>query len=1154
MVVTCSRTLSVHPVAASRRVRPVTASPLRHHGHVSQRRARTPTAMSRSGKQPVVDLADGEATASDSGQDPPAARPSSRKRVAAEEKVRWTDDSDAAPVKPKKRRAKRRSAAKQAVAGDGLELAGIPDYLRERRRAFDAARTQHHEAALMLPPDYSDLDFGEPSTLGGLKERPDFGASSGVRLWRPYEDIGLPQSGGFIPASIAQYLRDYQVAGVKFLHRKFVYQEGGILGDDMGLGKTVQVAAFLAAAFGKTGDERDARRMREVRFCGGRWYPRVLVICPGSLIMNWKNEMSRWGWWHVDVFHGANKDDVLGTARSGLLELMITTYETYKNCRSSVNMVQWDAVICDECHRLKDRYSETTKALAEVNALCRIGLTGTAIQNKYEELWTLLDWTNPGHFGTEPEWSHTITKPLTVGQSHDATGAQLSLARQTAKKLVQNLLPRYFLRRMKTLIADQLPNKTDRVVFCPLTGLQLEAYHNFLGSPELELLRTVSNVCKHGAAKGWCCGRHVPDGRTWQQVVFPSIMTLQKLANHVTLLVPSTTDTEPRHKAELETLRVCMPKTWKTLYEQRDRIRSLVNPEFCGKWKVLKRLLRFWHGSGDKVLVFSHSVRLLRILQHLFTSTSYNVSYLDGSLSYEQRQDVVDAFNSDPAQFVFLISTKAGGVGLNITAANKVVIVDPHWNPSYDLQAQDRAYRIGQTRDVEVFRLISLGTVEEIVYARQIYKQQQANIGYTASSERRYFKGVQQDAERKGEIFGLANIFTYHSDSGLLRDIVNKTNIAEAKAGVHLADVDMEKAAKETEGLGTVKDEADGDDGGTSQLAALLTADDPERLLASQRSDAPKTDAIQAILTSAGVEYTHDNSEVVGTSRVEEQLSRRAERASYAADDAEGACALFAADDAEGEGCAPHSVYRPPEDVCVRQFCEMAHEFGFESALAFASVVEAWSSETRRSCLDVFYRRREAALAAAPAGDGGRRGGEAGGRGAEAAGRRGHRGVRGGEDERERRGEDEGGRKDEDGRKRKGDGERRRKDEDEERRNDEDERRRKDEDERRRKNQEEKKLKDEDEKRSSPRGRDGAYPVKTTNFDAKDDKARAKFEDTKDEGAEGRVERESGKAQDDGARALGPGAPRHGLAGAETGTAAPRKAHVFFSDDDDDEL
>src|ERR1700761_5649989 len=115
--------------------------------------------------------------------------------------------------------------------------------------------------------------------------------------------------------------------------------------------------------------------------------------------------------------------------------------------------------------------------------------------------------------------------------------------------------------------------------------------------------------------------------------------------------------------------------------------------------------------------------------------------------------------------------------------------MDPSWNPAYDLQAQDRAYRIGQTRDVEVFRLISAGTIEEIVYARQIYKQQQANIGYNASLERRYFKGVQ--SKRNGEIFGIKNMLEYNHNQMVLRDIVNETNIAENRAGVMVADIDL---------------------------------------------------------------------------------------------------------------------------------------------------------------------------------------------------------------------------------------------------------------------------------------------------------------------------------------------------------------------------
>ncbi|KAK5992310.1 Switch 2 [Cladobotryum mycophilum] len=921
----------------------------------------------------VIEISDDAETVSETEfESSRANKPHKRRKIELDlsEKVQWTDESDSVPTKPKKQRAKRKSTKKDrrgsvngdaSVPDDDGEVVALPDYLRDRRREFDTKKKLYHEAALMLPPDYTGIEFDESGSLRELKERPEFDTRGGIKPSRPYMDIELPQSAGLIPASIAQYLRDYQVEGVRFLHKKFVYQEGGILGDDMGLGKTVQVAAFLTVAFGKTGDERDGKRMRQIRFLPSRWYPRILIICPGSLLMNWKNELTRWGWWHVDIFHGASKDDVLGTARSGLLEIMITTYDTYKNSRSSINMVQWDAVVADECHRLKDPYSETTKAMMEINALCRIGLTGTAIQNKYEELWTLLDWTNPGQFGTKAEWGNTITKPLTVGQSHDATVAQLSLARQTAKKLVQNLLPRYFLRRMKTLIAHQLPKKTDRVVFCPLTDLQREAYENFLNSKETQILRSVSDVCPyHRQKKGWCCDEFLPSGSRWQTIVFPSMVVLQKLANHLTLLVPLTTDMDEKHQSELRTLKTCMPDAWETLYEKRDRISNLVNPEFCGKWKILKKLLKFWHGNGDKVLVFSHSVRLLRILQHLFTSTSYTVSYLDGSLSYEARQDVVDTFNSDPTQFVFLISTKAGGVGLNITSANKVVIIDPHWNPAYDLQAQDRAYRIGQTRDVEVFRLISLGTIEEIVYARQIYKQQQANIGYTASSERRYFRGVQQDTERKGEIFGLSNIFTYHSDIGLLRDIVNKTNVAEAKAGVNLVDVDMEKAASDEDGIAIVKKEEDMEDGGLSQLADLLTAKDQQKALESKKTK-PKSDVVLAILKSAGVEYTHDNSEVIGSSKVEEQLSKRAEMASFSDGDLEGQTTLFADSDNDGDGL--HSSFNPPEDVCLRQFCEMAKEFGFVNATEFALIVESWSQEARRNCLETFYKRREAKLA-----------------------------------------------------------------------------------------------------------------------------------------------------------------------------------------------
>ena len=132
---------------------------------------------------------------------------------------------------------------------------------------------------------------------------------------------------------------------------------------------------------------------------------------------NWQNELNRWGFWHVDIYHGNSKEAILQAAQSGRLEVMVTTYGTYRLAKDDINTVAWDCVIADECHIIKERSSAITQAMNEINALCRIGLTGTAIQNKYEELWTLLNWTNPGRFGPISTWVSSICNPLRKGQS-----------------------------------------------------------------------------------------------------------------------------------------------------------------------------------------------------------------------------------------------------------------------------------------------------------------------------------------------------------------------------------------------------------------------------------------------------------------------------------------------------------------------------------------------------------------------------------------------------------------------------------------------------------------------------------------------------------------------------------------------------------------
>lgn len=201
------------------------------------------------------------------------------------------------------------------------------------------------------------------------------------------------------------------------------------------------------------------------------------------------------------------------------------------------------------------------------------------------------------------------------------------------------------------------------------------------------------------------------------------------------------------------------------------------------------------------------------------------------------------------------------------------VLFDPNWNPAHDLQAQDRAFRIGQRRDVEVYRLISQGTVEEIVYARQIYKQQQANIGYDASHERRYFKGVQGSSH--GELFGLENIFSFDPDRPFLRGVVHKTSIAEqsiAMAELEFSQVERDNALR-TEGIG------DGESG-VRQFAKMSS----QGSLLEEEENETRVDVISAILAEVGVQYTHENMDIIGPSRVEAHL---AEKAMNAANDPE---------------------------------------------------------------------------------------------------------------------------------------------------------------------------------------------------------------------------------------------------------------------------
>lgn len=745
------------------------------------------------------------------------------------------------------------------IEDDSDDIFGQRKRKQKKRRRDDAPVALDEKAPLVrLLLTGTSKPLTRPTTSGAFSRRqgnvrPDFNTEPP----QPDQDV-LHDGRILIPAATARWLRPYQVDGVAYLWQLYASRTGGLLGDDMGLGKTVQVITFLNAVFGKTGVEEHDKPLMRDRRSAGRAHPRVLIVCPSTLLYNWEAELERWSWTHHCIYHGANKHEELEAARQGYKEVCLTTYQTYTNDADRINMITWDVVIADECHAIRNPAAQVTAAMQRINSKCRVGLTGTAIQNDLGEFWTLLNWCRPGSMLSKRDWDRAVAGPIKNGQKHDATQGEVLLGREKARELHKAVAGRLMLRRTKQLIAHELPKKIDRIVFCGLTPRQVEAYDNLMLHDEVVALKSLAQTSPKTAEQQ-------QQLRDW---LFKWITILRMLSNHLALIHPNASRTTNSAKlAEAcDRIRWALPgegDAWcngQLMKYGRDA-------DNCGKWKVLQQLLRLWKREGCKVLIFSGSLKLLEFLGDLMLDENYISVKLTGDQGRAERQEALDEFNNHPECFVFLISVKAGGVGLNITAANRVVIFDPSWNPAHDLQAQDRAYRIGQTRDVEVFRLIGQGTMEEVVYARQVYKQQQANIGYNASKERRYFDGVQGDRGQQGELFGITNLLTFHGQNHVLKRILQGTNIAERQyhqlqvAELHTDAAEAAPGQKSEDGF---------DDGVSDFIEDSLRGADGLK----KRTDG--ADGVNAILSNLGVQYTHRNDDILGGSRVEELISSRA--------------------------------------------------------------------------------------------------------------------------------------------------------------------------------------------------------------------------------------------------------------------------------------
>jgi len=474
------------------------------------------------------------------------------------------------------------------------------------------------------------------------------------------------------PAGMTLSLRPYQQQGFEWMAFLAHYGLNGILADDMGLGKTAQTLALLTHT-----KEQKGRAP-------------ALIVTPTSLVDNWASEVQKFSpGLVVMTYRGAPARRDKLREQIGEHDLVLCTYATARNDASLLRQIPWRYVILDEAHFIKNSAAATTKAIKTIPARHRLALTGTPIQNRLTELWSLFDFLMPEFLGRQMRFRETYEEPIATMQSGRAeTEEQFQNGEAALERLRERIRP-FVLRRLKTDVARDLPPKIENDIFCHLGPEQIALYKGFADSAEAK--EAVNELVEKGA-DGACTA------------ILAALTSLRKICNHPDLMML------PKNAGRQKVERP-LPG-----YQERS-----------GKLEALGELLQQCKEGGHRSLIFCQQTTMLDILGHFLTDNGLKFLRLDGSTPGESRQALVRQFNGDPSLDAFLISTRAGGAGLNLTGADTVIFYDHDWNPANDQQAQDRAYRIGQQRTVNVYRLICKGTLEEKILRRQMLKRKLAD-------------------------------------------------------------------------------------------------------------------------------------------------------------------------------------------------------------------------------------------------------------------------------------------------------------------------------------------------------------------------------------------------------------------------------------------
>ncbi|KAL6081817.1 hypothetical protein STEG23_032645, partial [Scotinomys teguina] len=520
-------------------------------------------------------------------------------------------------------------------------------------------------------------------------------------------------SGLLLYRELYEKLFKHQKEGIAFLYSLYKDgRKGGILADDMGLGKTIQIIAFLSGMF-------DASLVNH-----------VLLIMPTSLINTWVKEFAKWTpGMRVKTFHGSSKSERTRSLtriqqRNGVI---ITTYQMLINNWQQLASYNgqafvWDYVILDEAHKIKSASTKSAICARAIPSSNRLLLTGTPIQNNLQELWSLFDFACQGSLlGTLKTFKMEYENPIIRAREKDATPGEKALGLKISENLMEIIRP-YFLRRTKEEVqmkkADNpearlseknpgveavcempsLTRKNDFIVWTRLVPLQEEIYRKFVSLDHIKelLMETRSPLAELSVLKKLCDHPRLLSARA------------RHLLNLETTTFSAQDEDEQEDASDVDSI---------------DHLTDNVLMQESGKMVFLMALLERLQDEGHQTLIFSQSRQILNIIERLLKNKHFKTLRIDGTVTHLwEREKRIQLFQQNKEYSVFLLTTQVGGVGLTLTAATRVVIFDPSWNPATDAQAVDRVYRIGQKENVVVYRLITCGTVEEKIYRRQVFK------------------------------------------------------------------------------------------------------------------------------------------------------------------------------------------------------------------------------------------------------------------------------------------------------------------------------------------------------------------------------------------------------------------------------------------------